>query len=77
MLAAADAAAAVEAERRRAAQAEAAAKAEADRREANTRIRNRVHAEAAEDMRKVGDQSPELLVDAIAAGRIRHVSITY
>lgn len=75
----ADAAAAVEAERQRAAKAEASAKAEADRREANTRIRNRVHAEIAADLDKLlgADSGSTVIIDAIAAGSIRNVSITY
>lgn len=77
---AAAATAAVEAERRRVAEQEAAATAAAEKRQANNRHRAKVHAKIMQGLSEVltGDAAEASnLIDAIIAGKIPHVSITY
>jgi hypothetical protein len=56
------------------AQAEAIA---ATRRDADEAHRERIHAEIAVDLRSVQNEDFPGVVDAIAAGRIRHLTINY
>ena len=75
--AAAAAALAVENERKRVAAEKAAEEAATAKREANKRHAAKIQQQIAEDMMQHGMASASGLVEAIARGAIRHLSITY
>ncbi len=70
---------AVEEERARAAEAKAAEEAETAKREANKKHRQSIHTDAEDSLISIGvdEKMAEIIVGAIAEGKIQHVTIAY